>query len=81
MTERDEGGRGGKAPRAVSLGNANRFSVAVFSKVTVVDSSAELRELARLVADLAEALASAVASDETTEMRRRARALHHRLNG
>jgi hypothetical protein len=82
MAEHDEGDSGWKSPRTANLGNANRFTVALpFSKIALEDSSEGLRDLALLVADLADAVASAVGNDETAEMRRRARELNHRLNG
>ena len=81
MAEQDEGGSGWRGPPAANLGNANRFTVALpFSKIALEDSSEGLRDLAVLVADLADAVASAVGNDETAEVRRRARELNHRLN-
>ena len=80
MDGHDKGNGGQK--RAASVVNANRITVALpFSKIAMEESSEDLRDLAALVADVADALAKAVGDDETAGLRLRARTLNHRLNG
>jgi hypothetical protein len=62
--------------------NGTRVTVAFpFSQIRLQESSAELRLLALLVADLAAAPAGLAASDETAALRRRAADLTAALDG
>jgi hypothetical protein len=73
-------GSDGKRKAPAHVVNGTRVTVAFpFSKITATEPSDDLRELANLVADLADALAHVRDDDVTTELRERATALRDRL--
>jgi uncharacterized coiled-coil DUF342 family protein len=68
-----------RAPRVAT--SAQTLTIAFpFSQIKQVEATAELRELAQLIADLSEQLAKANPSVETDTLAQRARAISTRLD-
>ena len=71
---------GGKQKPPATVVSGTRVTVAFpFSKIALQEPSEDLRELAVVVADLAEAVAGIESNDVTDDLRRRATALRDQL--
>jgi hypothetical protein len=79
MDKHDEKTGARKGPQRIV--NANRVTVALpFSRIALEESGQGLGDLASLVQDLTDAVASVLGNDEAAALRRRARELSDRLN-